>query len=206
MTDETRRGEEKRDFFRKSLSDFSFFADIPNVRNRSRTADATKKWRFFLRISIGFRFCPQIYPVRGTSLRTVVGVKSDDFFRESLPDCGIFCRYTLCASDADWTNAVGGGEKKRDFLRKYRQFPCLFPDIPCVQCGCRDGGRGDDDEKRDFLRNPLPDSKKSADIPDGSDHSTTDRQKSDFFWGLSANLKIFWRYTTVENDTQGAMR
>ena len=47
MPDEKRRGEEKRDFFRESLSDFSFFADIPNVRNQSRTADDTKKWRFF---------------------------------------------------------------------------------------------------------------------------------------------------------------
>ena len=125
----------KRDFFRESLSDFSFFADIPNVRNRSRTADATKKWRFFLRISAGFRVYPQIYPVYEIRRRTVVGVKSDDFFRESLPDRGFFCRYTMRASDAVGTNAVGVGEKNANFLRKHRQFSCLFPDIPCAQRG-----------------------------------------------------------------------
>ena len=116
MPDETRRGEENRDFFRESLSDFSFLADIPNVRNRSQTADATKKWRFFLRISAGFRVYPQIYPVCEIRRRTVVVVKSDDFFRESLSDRGKICRYTLCTAVATGTVIACRNEKKRDFF------------------------------------------------------------------------------------------
>ena len=139
MTDETRRGEEKRDFFRKSLSDFSFFADIPNVRNRSRTAEDTKKWRFFLRISIGFRVHPQIYPVCETSRRAVGGVKSDDFFEN-------LCRIA-------------------DF----------FADIPCGQVMRSGRTSWVVAKKTCFFRNPLPDFKKSADIPNVRNSSSGDR-------------------------------
>ena len=141
MTDETRRGEEKRDFFRKSLSDFSFFADIPNVRNRSRTAEDTKKWRFFLRISIGFRVHPQIYPVCETSRRAVGGVKSDDFFENLYRIAEKFADIHCVQRWQPGRSSRVEMKKARFFLRKYRQFSCLFPDIPCVrnqsQCGHR---------------------------------------------------------------------
>ena len=49
----------KSDFFRFFLSDFIFFADIPNVRNQLRAADDTKKWRFFRKSLPDFAFVPR---------------------------------------------------------------------------------------------------------------------------------------------------
>ena len=74
-----------------------------------------KKVEIFSENSIGFRFCAQIYPVCGTSHRTVGDVKSDDFFEnlyriaEKFAD--IPCVQVMRAGRMPWVVA-----KKRDFF------------------------------------------------------------------------------------------